>query len=73
MDYTVIGDTVNSTQRIEELTKKWPNSILVSESTYLYVKDLGTFEKIEQEQLRGKKKLLDIYRFIESKKEEVSS
>ena len=33
MDYTVIGDAVNSVFGIQELTKQLPNSILISEKT----------------------------------------
>jgi adenylate cyclase len=33
MDYTVIGDSVNAVFRMQELTKSWPNGILISEKT----------------------------------------
>jgi class 3 adenylate cyclase len=33
MEYTVIGDTVNATQRTEDLTKEFKTDILVSETT----------------------------------------
>ncbi len=33
MDYTVIGDSVNTVFRLQELTKSLPNSILISEKT----------------------------------------
>lgn len=34
MDYTVIGDSVNAVFRLQDLTKKNPNSILISEITH---------------------------------------
>jgi len=34
MDYTVIGDVVNDTFRLQALTKETPNSIFISETTY---------------------------------------
>ena len=33
MDYTVIGDAVNTVFRIQEICKKTPNGILISENT----------------------------------------
>lgn len=38
MEYTVIGDVVNDTFRLQDLTKKKFNSILIGEETYLQVK-----------------------------------
>jgi len=34
MDYTVIGAAVNFVFRLQELSRKWPNNILLSETTY---------------------------------------
>ena len=33
MDYTVIGDSVNLVFRLQNLTKSFPNGILISENT----------------------------------------
>ena len=33
MDYTVIGDSVNTVFRLQNLTKSFPNGILISENT----------------------------------------
>jgi len=40
MEYTVIGDVVNDTFRLQDLTKKKFNSILIGEETYLQVKSV---------------------------------
>jgi len=39
MDYTVIGDSVNTVFRLQELTKSYPNSILLSDRTLHAVSD----------------------------------
>jgi class 3 adenylate cyclase len=33
MDYTVIGDPVNTVFRLQNITKSFPNSIIISENT----------------------------------------
>ena len=33
MDYTVIGDSVNTVFRLQNLTKSFPNGVLISEDT----------------------------------------
>ena len=38
MEYTVIGDVVNETFRLQDLTRNRANSILIGESTYNQVK-----------------------------------
>jgi class 3 adenylate cyclase/GAF domain-containing protein len=50
MDYTVIGDSVNTVFRIQDYTKSWPNSILISEKTrqsvtrfILDVREIGSY------------------------------
>lgn len=39
MEYTVIGNTVNTASRLEKISKSHPNSIIISERTYKLVKD----------------------------------
>lgn len=63
VEYTVIGDTVNVAERIQELTKPQPNSILISESTYKSsVKNHITVEELEPQVIRGKTEKLKLYR-----------
>jgi len=50
IDYTVIGDPVNTVFRLQAITKSISNGILISEKTYrasqshLIVKEMGTYE-----------------------------
>lgn len=53
---TVLGDVVNITSRIEELTKYFSVDILLSEQSYQLVKKEFAFQKMPAQQLRGKKK-----------------
>ncbi|MFW6134258.1 MAG: response regulator [Elusimicrobiota bacterium] len=46
IEYTVIGDVVNIATKIENLTKKHPNGILISESTYNEVSDFIEAENL---------------------------
>jgi adenylate cyclase len=72
MDYTAIGDVVNDTFRLQDLTREKPDSILVSNSTYrkiepfvearsLGIRALGNAEsEMEVYEITGKKEMSDI-------------
>jgi len=60
MDYTVMGDTVNLTSRLE--TAAEPGQILVSASTYARVADDFEFEKLPMIQVKGKEDPVQPYR-----------
>ncbi|MBA3239013.1 MAG: response regulator [Parachlamydiaceae bacterium] len=65
IEYSVIGNTVNIASRIEALTKEIPNAILISESTYLAVKDKITVEKLAPVEIKGQEGKLQVYRVID--------
>jgi adenylate cyclase len=59
VDYTAIGDNVNTAARIESNTER--NQILVSESTYEATKDYFEYECIGQMTVKGKSIPLTLY------------
>lgn len=58
---TVMGDTVNTASRIENLTKYFIVDALVSEQTYELVRDIFKFRKLHEKNLRGKKDSISTY------------
>ena len=46
LDYTVIGDTVNTAARLQDAAK--PDQIIICESCYLQVKEAGEFNHEKQ-------------------------
>lgn len=67
MEYTAIGDTVNTASRIEELTKDKPNALLISESTYIPIADEIMVEELGLQIIRGKEEKVKLYRVIGKK------
>jgi class 3 adenylate cyclase/CheY-like chemotaxis protein len=61
MDYTIIGDTVNLTSRLENLTKIYRHPLIVSEAVYETVKEKFLFRKIDNVRVKGKDKPVGIY------------
>jgi len=59
MDYTVIGDTANVAKRLQEIAA--PGQVLISESTYLQVKDQVIVNEIHPTHLKGKLEPIAIY------------
>jgi len=60
-EVTVIGDTVNTTSRIEKLNKPYHTHILISHSTYEYVKEHTEVQPLGEEQLKGKTSSVMVY------------
>ena len=60
-DYTALGDSVNVAARLEGLTKYYGVNIIISESTYSFIKDKLKCRKLDAVKVKGKKKPLIIY------------
>ena len=63
LDYTVIGDTVNTAQRLQTVAKD--NQIIISESSYMKVKDSFHCERIGEVVLKNKEKPVMIYQVLD--------
>ena len=63
LDYTVIGDTVNTAARLQDAAKE--NQIVISQSCYEHVKESFRCEKIGDINVKNKANPLTIYEVIE--------
>ncbi len=72
MDYTAIGDTVNLSARLEGVNKIYGTQNIISETTYLLVKDRFVCRELDFIRVKGRDKPLRIYSVI-SKKEDLDN
>lgn len=72
LDYTAIGDAVNTASRIEGLTKDHGVDILISAETFADVKDIVRARHLPEVELRGKLSRQDLY-IVEGLVEEAPS
>jgi len=62
MDYTVVGTAVNFVFKLQKLSRKWPNTILLSETTYKEVKSILKEEMIKISEIEKSIESIRIYR-----------
>ena len=72
MNYTIIGDSVNLTSRLEEANKLYGTHIIISESTYRYVSDKFLIRPLDVVTVRGRKEPVKIYDLVADLGESVS-
>jgi adenylate cyclase len=65
LDYTVIGDSVNFTARLESLTKQYQCGILISETTYRPVAQAFCCRAVDRVCVQGKTESILIYEVLD--------
>jgi class 3 adenylate cyclase len=61
VDFTVIGDTVNTAARVEQSTRETGDALLITEATYGAIEGDGDWEERSSVQLEGKRDPVRLY------------
>jgi len=64
MEYTVIGDTVNQSARLESAAKYYGVDFLIGESTYLLTRDTYRYRELDRIRVVGKSIPVTIYELL---------
>lgn len=64
LEFTIIGDTVNVTSRLQETAKELACDFLISESTYERVRDLVVTGKQAEVEIRGRVQPLQVHEVV---------
>lgn len=64
MDYTVIGDSVNTASRLEGLNKEFGTRIIIGEETYEEIKGIARVRFLGKVQVKGKSEEIGIYELL---------
>jgi adenylate cyclase len=65
LEYTAIGDTINLGSRLESITKDFNVPVIISEATWLEVKDLFETRYLGEVTVKGKEIPVKIYTVVE--------
>jgi adenylate cyclase len=67
LEYTVIGDGVNTCQRVEAANKEFGTTILITESTYEAVRDEFECRPMPEAALKGKTKTPRLFEVLSAR------
>jgi adenylate cyclase len=73
MDYTVIGDAVNLSARLESVTKEYGCDIIISHSTYELCSDRIWVRELDKIRVKGKFQAVSIYELIGDRQQALDS
>jgi class 3 adenylate cyclase len=62
LEYTAIGDSVNTTKRLQE--NAWHNQIVISDAAYQRVKDQVRVLPMDPMQVKGKREPIPVYEIL---------
>jgi adenylate cyclase len=63
-NYTVMGDSVNLGSRLEAINKEYGTHIIISQFTYIEVKDTFSTREVDRVKVKGKNEPVRIYELI---------
>ena len=72
MEYTVIGDGVNLSARLESITKQYGCDIVLSEHTYELCKEMVWVRELDLIRVKGKREPVKIYELVGDRKNSLS-
>jgi adenylate cyclase len=72
-DYTVIGDSVNLASRLEAVNKVYGTDVMISETTYAFVKERVVARELDLITVKGKEQPVRIYELIALKEDETKA
>lgn len=64
MEFTVIGDAVNTASRVESLTKEFGTDLLVSHDVLRQIQGAFLVDKVHEALVKGKKEPLTVYKVL---------
>lgn len=64
LSYSITGDAVNAAKRIESLTKKFKNTILISQPIYEKTRDVISTKPWDEVEIEGKSEKIKIYQVL---------